>query len=174
MTRVLKAIDEEEDMHVRAAFKLLIETGARRSEVLRARWEDIDFEQGLWRIPSPKAGRPQVQPLLDSTLALLSNLQRTTSPYVIAGRFPDRPRSDLKKAWERIREAAGVQDIRVHDLRRTFGLRVAKAAGLHAASKLLRHTTVRETERVYAPLGIDDLRSALMKAHEPNRYHGHK
>ena len=167
MARVLKAIDAEDDIFVRAAFKLLIETGARRSEVLRAKWEDVDLDQGLWRIPSTKVGRPQVQPLLDSTIALLSGLERTTSPYVIAGRFPDRPRADLKKAWERIREAARAPDVHVHDLRRTFGLKVAKAAGLHAASKLLRHTTVRETERVYAPLGIDDLRAALEKAHKP-------
>jgi len=167
MAKVLEALEAEGDPFVRAAFKLLIETGARRSEVLRAKWDDIDLEQGLWRIPSTKAGRPQVQPLLDSTIALLTGLDRTTSPFVIAGRFPDRPRADLKKAWERIREAAGIPDVRIHDLRRTFGLKVAKTAGLHAASKLLRHTTVRETERVYAPLGIDDLREALKKAHEP-------
>jgi integrase len=166
MAKVLEAINAEEDPFVRAAFKLLIETGARRSEVLNAKWKDVDLDQGLWRIPSTKAGRPQVQPLLDSTIALLSGLEHTTGPYVISGRFPDRPRADLKKAWERIRTAAGVPDVRVHDIRRTFGLKVAKTAGLHAASKLLRHTSVRETERVYAPLGIDDLREALKKAHE--------
>ena len=48
-------------------------------------------------------------------------------------------------------------------MRRTFGLHVAKAAGLHVASKLLRHGDVRITEKVYAPLGLDDLRTALEK-----------
>ncbi|HQR44587.1 MAG TPA: hypothetical protein PK598_01065 [Thermoanaerobaculia bacterium] len=57
-------------------------------------------------------------------------------------------------------------DVHIHDLRRTFGLHVAKAAGLHVASKLLRHGDVRITERVYAPLGIETLRAAVEKRSE--------
>ena len=60
--RVVEAFEAIPDPHVRAAFVLLLDTGARKSEALCARWEDFDLEAGIWRIPSPKAGRPQVVP----------------------------------------------------------------------------------------------------------------
>jgi integrase len=160
LQRVLKALAEWPDAHERAAFTLLIETGARLSEVLRARWADVDLEAAEWRIPSPKAGHPQLVPLAASTAAMLRRLPRLGA-LVIPGRsHADKPRYDLKRAWDAIREAAKVPDVHVHDLRRTFGLAVARAAGLHVASKMLRHSDIRITEAVYAPLGIEELRKA--------------
>jgi len=160
---VIEALEGLKDEHERAAFELLITTGARKSEVLAARWEDLDLDEGLWRLPSPKAGNPQVIPLPKRTVALLRRLPHL-GPWVIPGRDPAKPRSELRNVWTRIREAAGVEDVTVHDLRRTFGLHVARTAGLHVASRLLRHSTVKMTEKVYAPLGIDELRKATEKA----------
>jgi integrase len=74
-----------------------------------------------------------------------------------------RPKGDLKGPWERLRDEAKLEDVRIHDIRRSFGLEVAKAAGLHVASKLLRHSSIKITEQVYAPLGIEDLRAAVEK-----------
>jgi integrase len=159
----LKALENDPDEHVRAAFHLLIETGARLREVLTAKWEDFDLDAQTWRIPSPKAGRPQTIPIAGQTAALLRNLKRVGT-YVIAGRREDKPRADLNGPWKRLKKAAGFTDIHIHDLRRTFGLRVAREAGLHVASKLLRHADVRITERVYTPLGLDDLRPAMERA----------
>lgn len=169
MRRVLVAIAAEEDPHVRAAFSILIQTGARVTEVLRARWEDLDLadrKKAIWRLPSPKAGKPQVLPLAIPTVTLLRTLPRS-GEYIVAGRSPGKPRSDLKRPWVRIRERAELDDVHIHDLRRTFGLAVTRAAGLHVASKLLRHSDIRVTERVYAPLGIDDLRAALEQVNRP-------
>ena len=73
---------------------------------------------------------------------------------------PRYPRSDLKKPWNQIRKVAELPDVHLHDLRRTFGLRVTRKAGLHVASKLLRHADVRVTEQVYSPLGLAELRKA--------------
>ena len=162
MERFLRALEAEPDVHVRAAFRLLVETGARLSEVLRARWEDVDLAAGLWRIPSPKSGHPQVVPLGTRTAAMLKKLAKK-GPYVIAGRKADEPRADLKNPWERLRTEAELGDVRVHDIRRSFGLEVAKSAGLHVASKLLRHSSIKVTEQVYAPLGLEDLRAAVEK-----------
>ena len=163
--RVVDAIAALDDRHVRGAFVMLMDTGARKSEVLRARWEDIDLDGGLWRIPSPKAGRPQVVPLGESTVAFLRGLERL-GPWLVPGRDPKRHRVDLKRAWNKIRADAEVQDVTIHDLRRTFGLHVAKRAGLHIASKLLRHSDIRVTERVYVPLGIEAMREALAETHK--------
>lgn len=162
MKRLNKALDALEDVHTWAAFRLLIETGARKSEVLRARWSDMDLVEGTWRIPSPKAGIPQMVPLVETTVRMLQKLPEA-GEYVIPGRTRDKPRSDLRSAWVELRDAAQLKDVTIHDLRRSYGLQVAKAVGLHVASKLLRHSDVRVTERVYAPLGIDELRKAAEK-----------
>ncbi len=158
--RLLVELDKLKDPHVKAGFTLLIETGARVSEVLRAEWGDFDLTEGVWRIPSTKAGRPQVLPLAPSTVAVLLNLDRA-SRYVVAGRNHDRPRADLKRPWATLQTKAKIKDVHIHDLRRTFGLHVARRAGIHVASRLLRHSDIRVTERVYAPLGLADLRKGL-------------
>ncbi len=158
--RVVSAIQGLTDPHVRAGLLLLLDTGARKSEVLQARWEDLDLDQGLWRIPSPKSGRPQVVPLAESTVEMLQAVERL-GPWVVPGRDPKRHRADFRRVWAHIRAEAELEDVTIHDLRRTFGLHVSKRAGLHIASKLLRHADIRVTERVYAPLGIDAMREAM-------------
>ena len=162
MGRVITAIEGQDDPHVRAALLMLIITGARLSEVLGARWEDIDLNAATWRIPTPKSGYPQVMPLHANAVALLEALPRI-GPWLIPGRNPQKRRADLKKPWDKVRKAAKVEDVTIHDLRRTFGLAVARTAGLHVASKLLRHSNITVTERVYAPLGLEDLRAGLDK-----------
>jgi integrase len=156
---LLVALKAEPDEYARAAVHLLIETGARLSEALHAEWTDVSFEDGSWRIPSPKSGTPQTVPLAKDTLSMLRRLKRV-GPFIVPGRKPEKPRADLKGVWNRLIERAKLENVHVHDVRRTFGLSVARAAGLHVASKLLRHADVRVTERVYAPLGLEDLRAA--------------
>jgi len=160
MNSILEALAEEADPHAKAALTMLVETGARVSEVLNARWSDLDFDAGTWRIPSPKAGRPQTLPIAKTTIKMLRALPEL-GLYIIAGLDPERRRADLKGPWKRALDRSGVRDVTLHDLRRTFGLHVARTAGLHVASKLLRHADIRVTERVYAPLGLDDLREAM-------------
>jgi len=159
-TAIVGAIEEISDPFVRLAFMLLRNTGARKSEVLTARWEHIDLAEGRWRIPSPKAGEPQVMPLDDDTVELLRGAERMGS-WVIPGRDPNRHRSDLKRPWQKIRKATGLHDVTIHDVRRTFGLHVTQTSGLHVASRLLRHSDIRVTEKVYAPLGLAELREAM-------------
>ena len=175
LERFVAALADEPDPFVRATFTLLVETGARKSEVLRARWEDLDLDAATWRIPSPKAGKPQVVPLPHRTVVLLRALPRL-GPWLIPGRDPLKPRTELRDQWAALKKRAEVAahedgdkkfslaDLHIHDVRRSFGLRVARAAGLHIASKLLRHSDVRTTEAVYAPLELDDLRKATERA----------
>jgi integrase len=160
MKSVLAAVAGLKDPFARAAFILLIETGARSSEVLRARWEDLDLGERLWRLPRTKAGRVQVRTLAESTVAMLKGLKRP-GPWVIPGSDPSEPRSGLVTAWESIQKQANIPDVHIHDIRRTFGLAATRLYGVHVASKLLGHSSVTVTEQVYAPLGIDELKSAV-------------
>lgn len=156
--RLVKAVDTLKDPNVRAAFVLLIVTGCRLSEVLRARWEDVDLDGGLWRVPRAKSGRVEVIPLPGSVVALLRTLPRVGSLLVPGHHDPGKRRPDLSGPWDRLRKAARLKGVHVHDLRRTAGLAVARSAGLHVASRYLRHSDIRVTQRHYAPLGIEDLR----------------
>ena len=168
LVRLLNALDECDNPHVRTAFLLLIQCGARRSEVLRAKWEDFDFERAQWRLPRPKSQRPEVIPLTAETVDLLEALPRIGS-YLIPGRTPDHPRMTLHKQWKALKDAAQLPDVTPHDLRRSYGLQVALTAGLHVASKLLRHSDIRVTERTYAPLGIEGLRAAAERSAKDRR-----
>lgn len=163
LARALDALDAITDPFVRCAFDLIFATGVRKSEALRARWEHVDLDAGIWRLPSTKSGKPQVVPLPRDVVAMLRNVPRV-GEWVVPGRFDGQHLKDLRGPWSDVRTAAQIPDVTIHDVRRTFGLRVAKIAGLHIASKLLRHSTVRITEQVYAPLGLEDLRKASEKA----------
>jgi integrase len=158
MGRLRRALAAEDPFN-RAAFALLIMTGARLAEVLHAKWEDFDLAAGTWRIPSPKAGHPQMVPLPAVIVEMLTGLPHA-GPYVVPSQSKTRPRFDLQSTWRRVRDSAELKGVWLHDLRRTYGLAVTRLAGLYTASKLLRHSSVQVTERSYAPLNMETLRAA--------------
>lgn len=157
LERLYRAVEALELAEERALMRLLLETGCRLGEALRARWEDLDLERRVWVIPSPKAGTPQALPLAPTTAGVLEKLERR-SEWVFPGWKKDTHRTSVRNLWNDLRAAAEIPDVNVHDLRRTYGLRVARQAGILAASRLLRHSDVRITSRVYVPLGVEDLR----------------
>jgi len=163
MKRTLEAIDALDNQFAQTVFHMLIETGCRKSEALSAKWDDIHFDDAIWRLPDTKSGHPQVIPLSKTIMAKLRLLPHTDSPYLFPGTGKTGHLADIKKPWEAVRSAANIPDARLHDVRRTFGLHIARRAGLHVASKLLRHSSIKVTESHYAPLGIDELRAALEK-----------
>jgi integrase len=142
-----------------AAVRLLMLTGARKSEILGLRWEWIDFERGCLRLPDSKTGAKAI-PLGAPALELLASLPRIEgNPHVLPGDKPERHLVGLQKAWERIRKRAGLEDVRLHDLRHSFAsVAVAGGDSLYLVGKLLGHQQSRTTER-YAHLADDPLRA---------------
>ncbi len=155
-----RAIEEHPEPYERAAFLMLTKTGARLSEVLHARWEDFDFDSLLWTMPETKAGRKQTIPIHESLAAVLQSLPRE-GVFVVRGKNAFKPRYDLKNAWAAVLKASGIKRATLHDLRRTFCVRIARTAGLQIASKLLRHSDIRTTARHYAPVEAEQMREAL-------------
>jgi len=141
-----------------AAIRLLLFTGCRRGEVLNLRWADVDFERGVAVLPDSKTGRKPV--LLGApALRVLADLPRV-GDYVIAGDDPKKSRTDLKRPWNAIRKRAGLQGVRIHDLRHSFASVGAGAGlGLPIIGRLLGHTQPSTTAR-YAHLADDPLRRA--------------
>ena len=83
-------------------------------------------------------------------------------PSVRPGQTKEAHATEVKGLWSRVRTAAELpKGLTLHDLRRTFGLEVAKRAGILVASKLLRHSDARITSQVYTPLAMEDLRGAV-------------
>jgi integrase len=140
------------------AIRLLCLTGARLNEILALRWQEIDFERGLALLPDSKTGRKIVQ-LSAPALAVLANLPRLSGcPYVVVGR--NGRRADLCRPWAAVREAAGLEGVRIHDLRHSFASAGAGASlGLPIIGKLLGHTQAATTLR-YAHLSDDPGRRA--------------
>lgn len=162
LNRLMAAVEKEEDPYVRAAIRLFLLTGLRKRELLSAKWEDVDLQEGEIRLPNPKSGEPQTRLLVSSAVQILRELPRMAeSPYVFPGRNPSRPRGDIKKPWIRIREDSGLRDVTLHDLRRTCGSYLAQAGvPLDTIAGILGHKDEKVT-RIYAQLSKQDERRAL-------------
>jgi integrase len=144
--------------HVVGAFHLLLFTGCRLREILHLRWNEIDFERGLLLLPDSKTGRKAVV-LNAPALQVLTTLPRI-GDFVVLGDDPKKPRSDLKNPWDLIRHNAGLEDVRIHDLRHTHASIGAGAGlGLPIIGKLLGHKH-SDTTAKYAHLDNDPLRKA--------------
>lgn len=143
-----------------AAIRLLLFTGARLSEILTLKWEHVDLDKSALRLPDSKTGAKTIL-LNGPALALLQSLPRMQgNPYVIFGDKAGQHLIGLQKIWERIRAAAGLDDLRLHDLRHSYAsTAVAAGYSLHITGKLLGQTQAATTHR-YAHLADDPLRKA--------------
>lgn len=140
------------------AVRLLLFTGCRLREILNLRWREVDLERGLLHLPDSKTGKKTVV-LNVAAVDVLKSIQKQDF-YVIPGDVRGQPRHDLKRPWEHIRRVAGLQDVRLHDLRHThasFG--VMSGLGLPIIGRLLGHSSPLTTAR-YAHLADDPLRKA--------------
>ena len=150
-----------------AAVRLLLFTGARLREILHARWDEIDFERGLLNLSSERSKTGKKAVILSApALDILAALPRVEgNPHVIPGTATDaagvgQPRVDLKAPWRAITTAAGLESLRIHDLRHSHAATGAGLGlGLHVVGKLLGHSQPSTTAR-YAHLDADPLRRA--------------
>lgn len=143
-----------------AAIRLLLLTGCRRSEILGLRWEWIDFERAMIHLPDSKTGAKPVY-LNAPALDVLTNLPRQHgNPHVICGHLNGAAFVGLDKTWCRVRKAAALPDVRLHDLRHSFAsIGAAGNNSLLILGKLLGHRHAATTER-YSHLSADPMRAA--------------
>lgn len=143
-----------------AAIRLLMLTGCRKSEILTLRWEDVALDEGELRLPDSKTGA-RVVSLPPQAVALLAALPRVEgNPWVIPGRKPGARLSSLDHVWRPARARAGLDDVRLHDLRHSYASRaLALGEGLPVIAKLLGHAHVQTTAR-YAHLARDSAHEA--------------
>ena len=165
LSRLGEALREAEEQqaltpYAIAAIRLLLLTGARKSEILSLRWDCVDLDNRLLRLPRSKTGPKSIY-LTTAAAEILKLLPRVKgNPFVIVGEKPGAHLVNLQKPWDRIRARAGLDDVRLHDLRHSYAS-VGATSGLSLlfVGKLLGHTQASTTQR-YAHLAEDPVRQA--------------
>ncbi|MFB3785072.1 MAG: tyrosine-type recombinase/integrase [bacterium] len=165
MPRLWEAIEREPNRYIRAALQLFILTGFRRSELLGLEWIHVNLEQKQIYLGDTKSGRPFYAPLSDLAVDIFRSIPRETgNPFVFCStQKPGRHVVNITKQWDRIRREAGLQDVRLHDLRRTFGSWLATAGkSLPLIGRALNQSTQQVTA-IYARLAMDPIREATQE-----------
>ena len=153
-----------ENFYIVAAIRLLMLTGARVGEIRSLSWKSVDLERGLLILPDSKTGQKTIR-LNPQAVAILAALPRLEgNGHVIVGRRVGAHLVNLQKPWRRIRKEAGLDDVRIHDLRHSFAsVGAAKKGSLPMIGRLLGHNHQNTTAR-YAHLAddpVDDLNATI-------------
>ena len=165
LPRFFQALSQEQNDNVRDYVILALLTGARKSNVLAMRWEQINLNCREWRIPRTKNETPQIVTLSEEACFLLTQRkEKATGDCVFPSTGKTGYLTDPKKGWGRILKRAGIADLRIHDLRRTLGSWQARTgASLAIIGKSLNHKSPQATA-IYARLDLDPVRASVEKA----------
>lgn len=169
--QLYQAVASSDNPVLKYIVSLLILTGARKREVLDARWEHIDRDRRQWLIPLPKGGKPRYIPLSEQALALLDQVaagqqdlfatEPPTQGYIFANPKTGKPFVNIFNAWDTARKRAGLPEVRIHDLRHSFAsFLVNNGRSLYEVQRILGHQHIRTTQR-YAHLSPDTLLEAV-------------
>lgn len=170
LTRLAQAMDEknpatgeyvEKNRTIVDLVRVLLVTGIRREEALGAKWSDVDLDGKLWHLPTTKSGKPRYVTLSDQATALLSGMyQRKTSEWVFPNHETGNRLINPDKGFKRLMARAGIENMRIHDLRHTFAsIAVSNGVTLYQVQTLLGHASAQTTQR-YAHLSSETLRQA--------------
>lgn len=152
---------------LRDFFLLALFTGARRSSLLAMKWHDVNLAEATWTIPHTKNGQAVTIALSPEALEILTERKRAAilnAVHVFPGPGKTGHLTEPKKAWAAILEAAGLENLRIHDLRRTLGSWQTRAgASLSVIGKSLGHRSQQATA-IYARLDLDPVRTSVEQA----------
>lgn len=157
----------KQDELIRDYVLISLYTGARKSNVFAMRWDQIDLELAVWRIPLTKNKESQFIPLTSSAVELLKRRFDTRKgPWVFPGRSPEDHLVEPKRPWYKLLNDAKIKDLRIHDLRRTLASKMAMDnQSLQIIGKALGHKSVASTQ-IYSRLMHDLVRKAMESAQE--------
>ena len=158
-----KAVEAEANETIRDFVLISLYVGARRSNTQAMRWDELDLDNGVWTIPDTKSGKSVMVPLCSPALEILkrrSATPRRHGEFVFPGKSTGHLQ-EPKAAWKKILERAGIEDLRIHDLRRPFGsFQAIGGSSLPIIGKSLGHSSTAATS-IYARLNLYAVRSSI-------------
>lgn len=165
-----QALETNKNSMLKYIITMLLVTGARKQEALKAKWEDIDLKACVWRIPLSKSGKVRHITLSETAVKVLTLVQEHNAkvlgpsyldcPYVFPNPKILKPFCTIYCAWDTARKQAGLPALRIHDLRHTFASTlVNNGVSLYEVQKLLGHAHISTTER-YAHLKQEKLKES--------------
>lgn len=160
--RLQQAAQRLKNPVVAPVIALLLLTGVRLQNALRARWDQFDEAAQVWHVPYTKSGKPQDVWLSDAALALLRGLSsRDHSPWLFPHPRSNVPMRDMHYAWRQLQEQARLPGVRLHDLRHTFAsIMIQEGYSLYVVQNALGHHSPTMTMR-YAHLANSTLKQAV-------------
>lgn len=182
MPRFLAAINAEPNQKMADFFLIALLTGARKGNVLSMQWQNINWEDKTWYIADTKNGEPQSVHLVQDAIKILQNRNNDNpkSVWVFASNTSQTGHlQEPKKIWKRICQQAKLDDLRIHDLRRTHGTWMRKAgADRDIIGEALNHKSSKSTE-VYDIIESDQVKEYREKAtktmmNSPNNRQAHR
>jgi integrase len=148
--QALSHLDLSLPFEAKAAVLLLLLTGARRNEILKAEWSWIDTDNSVMRLPDSKTGKKLIY-LSDAALTVVDELRakrKEGSKWLLPSTKLDAPLYDVKGPWRKICEAAGLDGVRLHDLRHTAAsIAVNQGSSLAVIGRVLGHRQSQTTMR---------------------------
>ena len=153
LSRALNLV-QENSLTLAAAIRFTAITGLRIGEVLAIRWADVDFRNGRLVLPKTKTGR-RTHDLPAPALEVLRELPRLNDWPFTMGRGAPMTYKTVRKGFARLCAEAGLEDLRIHDLRRTVMTMAARSGvGTHALRDLLGHKSTAMADRYIRSLGV--------------------
>lgn len=137
-------------------FRLIMLTGARRTEIVALRWSEVEFDRARLVLPPMRTkmgalNRSRHIPLSQAALEILS-ARKPKGVHVFPSSAGDKPLVGVNRAWDKVRTLAGLNDVRLHDLRHSFAtFAVEGGASLFHVGRALGHSKASTTERYAHP-----------------------
>ncbi|WP_319586761.1 site-specific integrase [uncultured Desulfobulbus sp.] len=159
---LLAELDKSRNKQIRFVVPLLLLLGCRKRELLDSKWEDIDLDRRTWRIPMSKSGKARHVPLSKVAIEILNQLpQWEGCPYVVPNPDTKLPFVMIQRAWDNARKAAGLPEVRMHDLRHSMASNMVNSGrSIYEVAKVLGHSQLKTSMR-YSHLSQETLLAAV-------------
>ncbi len=160
--RLTGALVKSENTQLQHIVPLLLLTGARKRELLDAKWENFDVDKRIWRIPTSKSGKARYVPLSNIMLSELAKLPKWNEcSYLVPNPKTLKPFVSIFGSWNTARKLAGLPEVRMHDLRHSMASNMVNSGrSIYEVAKVLGHTQLKTSQR-YSHLSQETLLAAV-------------